>query len=126
MKRFAALFAELDSTTATNAKVAALARYFSSADPADAAWAVYFLAGGKPRQVVPTQLLYALACERAAIAPWLFDASYQAVGDFAETIAHVLPPPAGTSELGLAAWVEERLLPLRGADPATQSERVAG
>ncbi len=126
MRRFAALFAELDQTTATNAKVAALARYFKEVPPADAAWAVYFLAGGKPRQVVPSALLYALACTQAGISQWLFDASYQAVGDFAETVAHVLPPPSRVSDLGLAAWVEERLLPLRGADPATQSERIAG
>lgn len=124
MKRFAELYANLDATTATNAKVAALERYFTEAVPADAAWAVYFLAGGKPRQVVPSELLYTLACERAGIAPWLFDASYHAVGDFAETVAHLLPPPSRTSELGLAAWVTERLLPLRGADPATQAERV--
>jgi len=125
MKRFAALYAELDATTATNAKVAALTRYFSQAPEEDAAWAVYFLAGGKPRQIVPTQLMYALACECAAIDPWLFDLSYEAVGDFAETVAHVLPPPTGESELGLAAWVTERLLPLRGADPATQRAQIA-
>jgi DNA ligase-1 len=125
MKRFAALFAELDGTTATSDKVAALSRYFASADAADAAWAVYFLAGGKPRQVVPTGVLYALACARAGIAPWLFDASYEAVGDFAETVAHVLPAAAQASDLGLAQWVEERLLPLRGADPATQAAHVA-
>ena len=125
MKRFAALYAELDATTATNAKVAALTRYFREAPEEDAAWAAYFLAGGKPRQIVPTQVLYALACERAGIDPWLFDLSYEAVGDFAETVAHVLPPPAGESGLGLAAWMTERLLPLRGADPATQREKVA-
>ena len=33
---------------------------------ADAAWAVYFLAGGKPRQAVPTKLLRQYAIERAA------------------------------------------------------------
>jgi DNA ligase-1 len=125
VKRLAALFAQVDGTTGTNDKVAALSRYFASADPADAAWAVYFLAGGKPRQVVPTRVLYALACERAGIAAWLFDASYQAVGDFAETVAHVLPPAASTSDLGLASWIEDRLLPLRGADRATQAARVA-
>jgi DNA ligase-1 len=125
MKRFAALFAELDATTATNAKVAALTRYFREVPAEDAAWATYFLAGGKPRQIVPTQLMYSLACERAGIDPWLFDLSYESVGDFAETVAHVLPPPAGESELGLAAWVTERLLPLRGADPFTQRENIA-
>jgi len=124
MKRFAQLFAELDASTATNAKVEALRRYFASAAPADAAWAVYFLAGGKPRQVVPTAALRTLACERAGIADWLFEECYQAVGDLAETIAHVLPAATTESNVGLAEWVEQRLLPLRGADPATLAERI--
>ena len=125
MKAFARLFNELDASTATSAKVDALKRYFGSAPVADAAWAVYFLAGGKPHQVVPTALLRALACERAGIAPWLFEEAYQAVGDLAETIAHVLPPAAAPSDVGLAEWVEQRLLPLRGTEPPAQAERVA-
>src|ERR1700709_661140 len=115
MKAFSRLFNELDSSTATSAKVDALKRYFSAAAPADAAWAVYFLAGGKPRQVGPTALLRALAYERAASTPWVFEEAYQAVGDLAETIAHVLPPAPSLSDIGLAEWVEQRLLPLRGA-----------
>ena len=125
MKRFSQLFAELDATTATSAKVDALKRYFAAAAPQDAAWAVYFLAGGKPRQVVPGAVLGALACRRAGIEPWLFDACYQAVGDFAETVAHVLPPPAHESDLGLAVWVEDRLLPLRGLAPEEHALRIA-
>ena len=125
VKRFARLFAELDASTATLAKVDALKRYFAAAAPRDAAWAVYFLAGGKPRQVVPSGVLWAIACRRAGIDDWLFDACYQAVGDFAETVAHVLPPPAHESDLGLAEWVEERLLPLRGLAPDEQAARVA-
>jgi DNA ligase 1 len=125
MKAFAQLFNALDASTATGAKVDALKAYFAVAPAADAAWAVYFLAGGKPRQVVPTAVLRALACERAGIVPWLFEEAYQAVGDLAETIAHVLPPPGALSDLGLAEWVEQRLLPLRGSDPAAQSERIA-
>ncbi len=126
MLAFSRLFAELDASTATSAKVDALKRYFAVAAPADAAWAVYFLAGGKPRQVVPTALLRVLACERAGIAEWLFEECYQAVGDLAETIAHVLPPAPVLSDVGLAEWVEQRLLPLRNAAPAEQSERIAG
>jgi DNA ligase-1 len=125
MRNFARLFAELDASTATLAKVDALKRYFASAASEDAAWAVYFLAGGKPRQVVPTALLRALACRVAGIGEWLFEESYQAVGDLAETIAHVLPPPRRRSEVGLAEWVEQRLLPLRGAAPLDQAERIA-
>ena len=124
MKRFAALFAELDASTGTLAKVAALKRYYASAAPADAAWATYFLAGGKPRQVVPNAVLWTTACARAGIEEWLFDACYQAVGDFAECVAHVLPPPAAESDLGLATWVEERLLPLRGLSPVEQAARL--
>ena len=62
MKDFAQLFNALDASTATGAKVDALKAYFAVAPSADAAWAVYFLAGGKPRQVVPTAVLRALAC----------------------------------------------------------------
>ena len=125
MRLFARLFAELDRSTATLAKVEALKRYFANAAPQDAAWAVYFLAGGKPRQVVPNGVLWAVACRKAGIDDWLFDACYQAVGDFAETVAHVLPPPARESDVGLAEWVGERLLPLRGFDPEEQALRVA-
>ena len=42
MNRFAALYAELDASTSTGDKVAAMRRYFAHADAADAAWAAYF------------------------------------------------------------------------------------
>ena len=126
MKAFAALFADLDASTATTDKVDALKRYFALASAADAAWAVYFLAGGKPRQVVPTGVLRALACQRAGLPEWLFEESYQAVGDLAETIAHVLPQPTTRSDIGLAPWIEQRLLPLRNAEPDEQAQRILG
>jgi DNA ligase 1 len=115
MKRFAQLFNELDRSTATLEKVAALRRYFADASTADAAWATYFLAGGKPRQVVKTAELRKLARETAQIPEWLFEECYQAVGDLAETIALVLPEPSenANGDAGLAAWIEDRLLPLR-------------
>jgi DNA ligase 1 len=126
MKRFSRLFAELDATTSTNAKVEALQRYFEQAPARDAAWAVYFLAGGKPRQVVNMGTLALLACDIAGIAPWLFDECYQAVGDLAETIAHILPREGEPSDVGLAEWIEERLLPLRGLPEAEIATRVRG
>lgn len=125
MRAFATLYAELDATTSTADKLAALVRYFDRAEAADAAWAAYFLAGGKPRQTVPTALLRTAAAAEAGIADWLFEECYQAVGDLAETIALVLPPPASASDLGLAAWVEERLLPLRGQPAEAQAAALA-
>jgi DNA ligase-1 len=124
MRAFAALFAELDASTATTAKVDALVRYFGAADPGDAAWAVYFLAGGKPRAVVGSRALREFAVAASGLPDWLFEESYQAVGDLAETIAHLLPPPSHTSDLGLAQWIEERLLPLRGLPPADVLARL--
>ncbi|MGF6959990.1 ATP-dependent DNA ligase [Paraburkholderia youngii] len=117
MKRFAALYTALDATTSTHDKLAALTSYFSVAEPEDAAWASYFLAGGKPRQLVPTRLLTDIARERAGLPEWLFEESYHAVGDLAETIAHILPPASRDSELGLTQWIEQRMLPLRGLPP---------
>jgi DNA ligase 1 len=124
MKAFAALYAALDATTATQAKVDALVRYFRAADDADAAWAAYFLAGGRPRQVLPTAQLRELARAEAGIDEWLFDASYQAVGDLAETIALLLPPGAGGDDTPLSVWVEQRLLPLRDQPPEARAQAI--
>jgi DNA ligase-1 len=122
MKHFARLFTELDGTTSTNAKVDALQRYFARTPTCDAAWAVYFLSGGKPRQVVKTSALRTLACEAAGIEDWLFEECYQATGDLAETIAYILE--FEHADLGLADWVENRLLPLRGLPEAEVALRI--
>jgi len=124
MKQFAALFRELDASTSSLAKQAALQRYLQSAASEDAAWAVYFLAGGKPRQLVPTKLLRLLAQEAAGLPEWLFDESYEAVGDLAETISLLLPPPTDAHDTGLAVWIEAHLLPLRGMPPEQLSDAL--
>ncbi|MRV76564.1 ATP-dependent DNA ligase [Duganella sp. FT92W] len=119
MREFARLYGELDDTTSTARKLDALQAYFRNAAPDNAAWAVYFLAGGKPRQAVPVKLLRQYATECAGLDTWLFDECYHAVGDLAETIALVLPAPRARSDAGLAEWVEQRIAPLRGAAPET-------
>ncbi|MDP9032077.1 MAG: ATP-dependent DNA ligase, partial [Pseudomonadota bacterium] len=124
MKAFAELYANLDATTSSNAKLAALQAYFLQAPAEDAAWAVYFLSGGRPRQLVPTRLLRDMATEAASIEPWLFEESYQSVGDLAETISLLLPESPHTSDDGLAVWLEEKLLPLRGLPPEELAERL--
>ncbi|WP_259755590.1 ATP-dependent DNA ligase [Pseudomonas sp. GCEP-101] len=123
MKAFAELYARLDATTSSNAKLAALQDYFASAPPQDAAWAAYFLAGGRPRQVVPTRLLRELATRLSGLPDWLFEESYQAVGDLAETISLLLPESTQASEEGLDWWLEQ-LLPLRGLPPEELAERL--
>ena len=119
MKAFAALYAELDETTKTLGKVAAMARYFASAPPEDAAWAVHFLTGRRPKRLVSSPKMHGWAAEAAGLPMWLFGECYDAVGDIAETIAAVLPEGHG-SDLGLSYWVVDRLLPLGGLDEAEQ------
>ena len=125
MRRFAALYVELDASTAAADQVAAMLCYFAQAPPEDAAWAVYFLAGGRPRQTVPAALLRGTACREACLADWLFDECLGAVGDLAETIAHVLPPAAQPSDLSLADWAGQRLPSLKGLPPERTSEQLA-
>lgn len=124
MKAFAQLYANLDETTSTNAKRQFLEDYFRQAQPADAAWAVYFLSGGRPRQLVPTKVLRELAIKLANVPEWLFEESYQAVGDLAETFSLLLPEAEQTSDEGLAWWLENALLPLRGLQPEELHERL--
>jgi DNA ligase-1 len=124
LKAFADLYSRLDATTSSNAKLAALRDYFLSAATADAAWAVYFLAGGRPRQLVPTKLLRELTLTVSGLPEWLFEESYHAVGDLAETMALLLPESEHTSEEGLATWVENKLLPLRGLAPETLTTQL--
>ncbi len=127
MKRFSALYEALDSTTSTNAKIAALADYFRSAEPGDAAWAIFFLTGRRLKRVVPSAGLRDWAMEITGMPEWLLRECYSAAGDFAELIALALDTvPAGQPEpdRSLASWVEDRLLPLQKSDLATQRTMV--
>ena len=117
MRAFAALYRRLDSATSTRAKQAAMVEFFAAAkaDPAQwasAAWTVYFLSGGKPRQTAPTRLLWRLAVEGSGYPDWLCGECYGAVGDLAEMLALVLPEGARGEEISLDQWMRERLLPL--------------
>jgi len=124
MKLFTDLYVELDQTNKTNEKVEAMRFYFEHAAPDDAAWALYFLSGRKPRQIVPNKFLWQWAVEIAGIPEWLFADCYHTVGDMSETAALLLPSKNLTDETPLHSLVEEQLLPLRGSDPETQHKAV--
>jgi DNA ligase-1 len=126
MKEFTDLYLALDQTNKTNEKVEAMVKYFSAAQAEDAAWAIYFLSGRKPRQIIPTAKLRSWAAEIAGVEDWLFELSYDAVGDLGETIALLLPDTnAAGTDLSLSYWIEKRILPLRDLPEADQREAVA-
>src|SRR5262245_52300183 len=116
MKRFTELYLELDRTTKTTEKGEALKRYFREAPARDSAWALYFLSGRKPRQAVSSTRLRKWAMELAGVPEWLFEESYQAVGDLAETVSLLLPSRQGESRARLHQIVEQTVLPLRSLD----------
>lgn len=120
MKDFASLYLELDSTTKTNEKVAALKSYFERVNPAEAAWAIYFLTGRRLKQLIKVALLRTWACKLARLPDWLFDECYDNVGDLAETIALILPSVENRSKDPLNFWIEEKINKLKGATELTQ------
>jgi DNA ligase-1 len=87
MKRFAALYKALDTSTGTLDKVDALARYFDEAPPADAAWAIAMLSGRRPKRLIKAGELHGAIAELTGLPDWLVEHSYAHVGDFAETLA---------------------------------------
>ena len=105
MKHFADLFNQLDQTTKTNTKVAALAEYFVQASDQDKLWTVAILSHRRPKRTVTTALLRQWAAEIGNLPLWLFEESYHVVGDLAETIALVLPKKEQASEESLSYWI---------------------
>lgn len=112
MKRFTQLFLELDRTTRTSEKLGALERYFSEAHPRDAAWALALLAGQRLTRVVKTATVASAAIAESGIPGWLLDECTEAVGDFSETIAHLLPLAHSASDDPLHTIIEEWIQPL--------------
>src|ERR671913_437895 len=118
MKRFAALYRALDTSTGTNDKRAALAAYFSSAPPLDAAWALLFLSGGKLARIANSQELRLWISEQSGLPLWLVEDSYDHVGDLAETASLLVAEPGADAptrrEVVTQAWAslpeDERLL----------------
>ena len=124
MRQFARLFAAIDETMRTNEKVDAMVEYFRSAEPADAAWAVWFLSGGRPKRLIPVRRLASWAMEEASVPEWLFGECYDAVGDLAEAMALLLPDGETTTDRPLHRWIADRLLPLATKSEAEQRATV--
>ncbi len=128
MTRFAALFAELDRTTSTNAKVAAMVRYFAEAPPGDAAWAVFFLTGRRLKRLLPWAALGEWTLAATGFEPWMLEECWTVVGDGAETSALLLDQldTRPSSPLTLERWINERVLSLRQMAPEQQQRQVIG
>ena len=135
MKRFSDLYWQLDGTTSTNEKVAALKDFFATVPPEDAACGLTVLCGAKQLRAVPMKLLRTWAAEAAGLPLWLLEECYAHVGDLAETLALVLPEtfaagqqsasqPTDTGQFGLAQCIAETVQGLRGRSDADKRQVV--
>jgi DNA ligase-1 len=131
MRRFAALYRELDARSGTGARVEALAAYFASAAPADAAWALHVLLGKQGKRLITGRRLRQICLEGSTLPEWLFDDCYAHVGDSAETIALLwrqvapdTPETPAAPDAPLHHWMEQLLPAAATLDGEAQSEAV--
>ena len=106
MQIFAELIHRLDQSTKTGDKLDALAWFFKHASDSDSVWVIAIFSHRRPKRQVSTKQLRTWCQEKAGIPDWLFEESYQAVGDLAETIALLLPSTTGTHNLTLTEWID--------------------
>lgn len=126
MQAFADLYAELDATTRTQVKLDALITYFRDAPPADAAWAVYILAGRRMKRLIGPRKLREWLAEATALPDWLVEETYQHVGDLAETISLLMEGDDQRQAVDgdLAEWIEQAILGLRRLEETEQRAHV--
>lgn len=93
MQHFSQLISTLAQSTKTNEKLEALSRYFITADEKDKPWVLALFSGRRPKRVVNSAQMRQWSMELTGLPEWLFNECYHTVGDLAETIALLLPPP---------------------------------
>ncbi|MCL6258188.1 ATP-dependent DNA ligase [Aquiflexum sp. TKW24L] len=123
MRQFAALFMRLDQSNKTTDKIVALKEYLLSAEDEDRLWTIALFTHRRPKRQVNTRLLREWCCEWSGIPDWLFEESYQTVGDLAETISLLLPITDGQQDYSLSYWIHY-LMDLGKLDEGAKKEKI--
>ena len=116
MKKFAALFHDLDSMTKTNDRLDRLVTYFENACHEDSIWVCWFLAGNRIKGAIKTGELRSFLSEKVNLPLWLIEECHDRVGDLAETVSLLAGSDSGNKSLGLDKIIRGFLLPLRAMD----------
>jgi DNA ligase-1 len=90
---FSSLVNILGTSTKNTEKLNALQQYFSTASDSDKVWVIAIFSGRRPKRIINATTLQQWCVELIDLPLWLFEESYHTVGDLAETIALLLPPP---------------------------------
>ena len=107
MRAFAQLFLSLDETNKTNEKVRVLKDYFISVPDSDKMHMLALFTGRRPKRQINSSLMRNWAIEASGIPIWLFEESYQVVGDLAETMSLLMPQNNSGSNKTLTEWIAE-------------------
>jgi DNA ligase-1 len=131
MKAFASLFDDLDSTTSTNEKVAALKRYFAHQDASDSMWTVLLLTGRISKRIITGRDLRDLFLLATGYPEWLVVECHAQVGDTAETLSLLAQSLGLTSKLeknendfSLTEWMEKKIPELAAMDDQAAQART--
>ncbi|HMJ46632.1 MAG TPA: ATP-dependent DNA ligase [Ferruginibacter sp.] len=125
MKRFSQLVQVLATTTKTNEKLSSIRDYFSEANDADKVWVIALFSGRRPKRSVSGALLATWCLEIINLPSWLFEECYHTVGDFAETIALLLPEPdESKAEAFTLSWYLNQLLSIEKESESVKKKFV--
>lgn len=124
METFVKLFESLDQTTSTSAKTEALELFFSAADPRDQVWTIALFTGRRPRRLISSGQLRQWAVQHSGFSEWMVEECYAHVGDLAETLSLLLPPPKVQELQPALHQLLTELLALQKADEAAKEAFV--
>ena len=124
MKAFSQLYQHLEAAAQDEEKTQVLEKYFKTTAPEDAVWALHLLLGNALSIGIKIRDLQVWCQQSQAIPDWLFNASYQQVGDVAETIALLCGDSNAQEGVSLHQLIEQTLLPLRTQSPAIRQQVI--
>jgi DNA ligase-1 len=124
MKSFANLIVKLGTSTKTNDKLEALSHYFATANDADKVWVIALFSGRRPKRAISSGFLQLWCMESANLPAWLFEECYHTVGDLAETIALLLPPPQQQLANTSLSYIIQKLVEIEKQSEAVKKEFV--
>ncbi len=123
MKAFSQIYRSLESTISTPKRIAIISDFLRQASDTDILWTIALFTNKSPRRTIVTSYLRLWATEIADIPDWLFEDTYHIVGDLAETIAKITPPPTKSSDYSLSYWVE-KLIDLKDKEIPEKKEAI--
>ncbi len=123
VKQFAALISALANSTKTNDKLQALVEYFSTASDDDQIYTLALFTDRRPKRAVNTTKLREWCADLIGIPLWLFEESYQHVGDLSETIALAMSKPSLEKEQGAEKSLKEWIVFLQDLQNKTEEEK---